>query len=151
MVLRVRACACPRNARLRTHTRARLVQERVTALTAPSAQPNPGRALLPTAAPAFRTAPPRTTASGTFAVPQSVHKSAAYAEPASFNLHDDWDAVQFEQIESFMAAAGALGTSTGAAHAVPTHGASTVPSLGATQAVQTLALRRMESATGDSG
>ena len=105
-------------------------------------------------APASRTAPSRAAASSsTFAVPQSVHKPAAFAAPAAFNLNDDWVALQFEQIESCMAAAGALGVSTGAAHAAPAHAAPAAPiAAGAacdTQAMQTLALCRTDATAGD--
>jgi len=96
-----------------------------------------------------RAAPPafRPAASGT--TDPFPAQRAALAEPASFDLNDDWDAVQFAQIESCMAAAGALGTGMFAvvapagAHSAPAG----VPPLGAastgdTLAVQTLALSR---------
>ena len=128
------------------------MQERAIALTTSSSRvpPNPGNAVVQNVPAALRIAPPQPAACSTFAMPQAVHRPAAFAAPASLRLSDDWDAVQFEQIESVMAAAGALGTNTGAVHAKPAHGTAAAPEaapLGATddtQAVQTLALSRTQ-------
>ena len=122
-----------------------VAQERAIALTSSSA---PLAAQVPNAPAALQNAPPQVAAGAVFGQPQATHRPAAFAAAVSFNLNDDWDA---EQIDSIMAAAGALGTSAGAAHVRPAHGAMgalEAAHLGAagddTQAVQTLALSRTE-------
>ena len=104
---------------------------------------------------AVRTARPQAAAGAAFAVPQAVHRPAAFAAPSSFNLNDDWDAVQFEQMEAVMAAAGALGTNAAAAHATMAPDAAAaleaapLAASSDTQAVQTLALPRADAAAVD--
>ena len=126
------------------------LQERAVALTSSR---NLEGALVQTrhgVASAFTFAPPR-VAPSTLAVPQVAHKPAAVAAPESFHLNDDWVAGQFEQIESCMAAAGALGVSAEVAPSAPAHGALAAPAAAGrdTQAVQTLALCCMEAAAID--
>ena len=122
-----------------------VAQERAIALTSSCA---PLAAQVPNAPAALQNAPPQVAAGAVFGQPQATHRPAAFAAAISFNLNDDWDA---EQIDSIMAAAGALGTSAGAAHVRPARGAMgalEAAHLGAagddTQAVQTLALSRTE-------
>lgn len=129
------------------------MQERAIALTSSQklerAPPHQPRGV----ASAFSTAPPRAASSGTLGVPQPVHAPAALATPAAFNLKDDWFAVEFDQIESCMAAAGALGAGAGVVHA--TSDALAAPIAGGaacdTQAVQTVALCRTEATARETG
>ena len=138
---------------IRTRTNAAVfVQERAIALTSSTVPLSARNAQVQNAPAALRTARPQAAAGATFAVPQAAHRPAAFAAPSSFNLNDDWDALQFEQMEAVMAAAGALGTSAAATHATMAPGAAAAldaAPLGAasdTQAVQMLALPRAEAA-----
>jgi hypothetical protein len=104
---------------------------------------------------AFSTAPPQAATSGTLGMPRPVHAPAALPAPAAFNLKDDWFAVEYDQIESCMAAAGALGVGAGGVHSTAAHDAQAAAAAGGaacdTQAVQTVALCRTEATAGESG
>ena len=145
---------CYLPALVRSRTNAAFVQERAIALTS-SSVPAPARMAQAQNEPvAVRIIRSQAAAGATFAVPQAVHRPAAFAAPSFFNLNDDWDAVQFEQMEAVMAAAGALGTNAAAAHATMPPGAAEAPLAASlatndTQAVQTLALPRAEAAAVD--